>query len=157
MYYIYHIEDIKIGCTTQPIKRTKEQGFLEYNILETHTDIYIASDREIELQKQYGLPVDKMPYWKSYQALRNGTTTKSSSDGGKTCGNINKQSGHIKKLGLTYGKINGDNNVKTGHIQKLGKQRSSLLNKTIITCPHCNKNGNFPNMKRWHFDNCKYA
>lgn len=24
------------------------------------------------------------------------------------------------------------------------------------TCPHCNKEGNGPMMKRWHFDNCKH-
>lgn len=25
----------------------------------------------------------------------------------------------------------------------------------ILTCPHCNKTGNLPNMKRYHFDNCE--
>jgi|TARA_R110002167_G_C12425661_1_gene629314 hypothetical protein len=24
-----------------------------------------------------------------------------------------------------------------------------------VACPHCGKEGNIPNMKRWHFDNCK--
>ena len=24
-----------------------------------------------------------------------------------------------------------------------------------ITCPHCGKEGNVPNMKRWHYENCK--
>jgi len=28
-------------------------------------------------------------------------------------------------------------------------------NTTKITCPHCDKTGQLPNMKRWHFDNCK--
>ena len=28
-------------------------------------------------------------------------------------------------------------------------------NKTIIVCPYCGKEGQLPNMKRWHFDNCK--
>lgn len=27
--------------------------------------------------------------------------------------------------------------------------------KAHIQCPHCNKNGGEPQMKRWHFDNCK--
>ena len=27
--------------------------------------------------------------------------------------------------------------------------------KIKIDCPHCKKNGQFPAMKRWHFDNCK--
>lgn len=28
-------------------------------------------------------------------------------------------------------------------------------NSTKITCPNCNKTGQLPNMKRWHFSNCK--
>lgn len=38
------------------------------------------------------------------------------------------------------------------------KMRTSHLGKTqpIIKCPHCNKNGGASNMKRWHFDNCKF-
>ena len=65
VYYIYHIAGIKIGCTSDLIKRMSDQGFTEWEILEEHTDIYEVSDREIELQKQYGLPVDKVPYWQS--------------------------------------------------------------------------------------------
>ena len=29
--------------------------------------------------------------------------------------------------------------------------------KPIITCPHCGKSGGRPQMKQWHFDNCKEA
>jgi hypothetical protein len=55
MYNIYHIPGVKIGCTRQKVsKRVKQQGYTNFEILETHTDINIASDREIELQKQYG-------------------------------------------------------------------------------------------------------
>ena len=46
-----------------------------------------------------------------------------------------------------------------------GKTRPVELNKKVsdkvkgipkktITCPHCNKSGGEPQMKRWHFDNC---
>ena len=31
----------------------------------------------------------------------------------------------------------------------------NILNKKTIKCPHCNKIGQYINMKRWHFDNCK--
>lgn len=55
MYYIYHIEGVKIGCTKNLTRRMREQGFTEYEILETHTDIDTASKREIELQQEYGL------------------------------------------------------------------------------------------------------
>lgn len=67
-YYIYHIPGIKIGCTSDLNKRMADQGFTEWEILEEHTDIYEASDREIQLQKDYGLPVDTIPYWQSYQS-----------------------------------------------------------------------------------------
>jgi hypothetical protein len=66
MYYIYHIPGVKIGCTLEPDKRIKAQGFTDYEILEHHYDVYIASEREIELQKKYGYKVDKIPY---YEAL----------------------------------------------------------------------------------------
>jgi hypothetical protein len=31
----------------------------------------------------------------------------------------------------------------------------STKNNSITTCPHCNKNGQYRAMKRWHFENCK--
>ena len=50
MYSIYHIPGIKIGCTKQKVsKRIKQQGYTNFEILETHTDINIASEREKEL------------------------------------------------------------------------------------------------------------
>ena len=58
MYTIYHIKGVKIGCTKHLSRRMKEQGFTEYEILEVHDDIEIASKREIELQNEYGY-VDK--------------------------------------------------------------------------------------------------
>ena len=63
-YYIYHIPGIKIGVSDNPDVRTKTQGFSKYEILEEHTNIKTVSEREIELQKQYGYPVDKVKYWK---------------------------------------------------------------------------------------------
>ena len=67
MYYIYHIPGIKIGCSKNPKRRVKAQGYTEFIILETHTDIQIASEREISLQKEYGLKVDNTTYSKSIQ------------------------------------------------------------------------------------------
>jgi len=54
MYQIYHIKGVKIGCTKHLSRRMREQGFTEYEILEVHNDIETASNREIELQKEYG-------------------------------------------------------------------------------------------------------
>ena len=64
MYYIYYIEGQKIGVTDNMKERMRAQGFTKWEILETHTCIYEVSDREQELQRQYGLPVDTIPYWK---------------------------------------------------------------------------------------------
>lgn len=35
------------------------------------------------------------------------------------------------------------------------KSEDAKKNNIQVQCPHCNKMGNKPTMKRWHFDNCK--
>ena len=138
-YYVYEIPGIKIGCTTQPNYRIKRQGFTDWVILEEHTDIYIASDREIELQKQYGYKVDSKPYWKTIKM----PTTKSRSKGGITTGQKHIESGHwanISKLGYSKGgqisgKINGKLNVESGHMHRI----QQLRKRPII---QMDKNGN---------------
>lgn len=101
MFKIYHIPGIKIGCTTQPIERVKEQGYSNFEILEEHTDVYIASDREQELQREYGYRVDECPYWKSYQQniqRRSKLTKEKLVKAGKESGNKNVESGWIKEF-----------------------------------------------------------
>ena len=67
MYYIYHIPNVKIGCTKNPNRRVKQQGYTEFEILEQYEDIDIASKRELELQEQYGYKKDYTSYSKSIQ------------------------------------------------------------------------------------------
>ena len=58
MYYLYHIPGKKIGVTRDLNTRvTLMQGYKEneYEVLEQSDDINYISDREIELQKSYGL------------------------------------------------------------------------------------------------------
>jgi len=60
-YYIYHIPGKKIGVTCDIYNRvTEQQGYEshEFEILEMSEDIDYISDREIELQKEYGYKVD---------------------------------------------------------------------------------------------------
>lgn len=66
-YYIYHIPGVKIGCSTDPNRRVKRQGYECFEILETHSDIETAAVREKELQKQYGYRVDKSDYVQHYE------------------------------------------------------------------------------------------
>jgi len=70
MYYIYHIPGIKIGCTKNPNNRLRQQNAKSYEILETHSDITIASQREIELQKEYGYKVDTSTYYDSTKKFK---------------------------------------------------------------------------------------
>jgi len=81
MYYIYHIPGVKVGCSNQPKERVAKQGYTEFEILETHNDIDIASERELQLQKEYGYKVDKMTYKESVN--RRPKWTKSQSDKGR--------------------------------------------------------------------------
>jgi|TARA_R110001632_G_scaffold143495_1_gene259580 hypothetical protein len=138
IYFIYHILGIKIGCTNQLEKRMSDQGFTEWEILEEHTDIYEASDREIQLQKDYGLPVDKVLYWQALENRRAG-----SSLGGRSS-YINGTSELRKEVYLRQGKAMG--------LANRGKPK----NHKRITCPYCNKTGGSNIMPRYHFDNCKH-
>jgi hypothetical protein len=173
MYTIYHIPGVKIGCTEQsPQDRVKDQGHINYEVLEEHTDVYIASDRELELQKQYGLPVDKKPYWQVIKM----PTPYSRRKGGKVSGRKNVKTGDLLKASSLGGKASGK---KVGaKLYKEGKglfsmteedklkarQKGGLLGgskggkKTASierTCPHCNKILKGPTYFVWHGDKCK--
>jgi hypothetical protein len=110
MYTIYHIQGIKIGCATQPKKRVQEQGYKEFNILEQHNDIYVASDREQELQKQYGYEVDECPYWKTYEQ------------------NIERRNKVSKEQRNAYSKMGGNKNVESGWMKEW--QQRSVITRT---------------------------
>ncbi len=75
-YFIYHIPGVKIGVSNNPDKRTFAQGFTEYEILEEHTNIKVVSQRERELQIQYGYKVDNILYWKTIQFQKKGASPK---------------------------------------------------------------------------------
>jgi hypothetical protein len=109
-YYIYHIPTFlhkdgrigKIGCSEEPDARTNNQGYTDYEILEEHECIYKASDRERELQKEYGYPVDSVPYfisrrnWGSKAGKVGGNTKSDLRD--KKCSELGKRTGPINAL-----------------------------------------------------------
>ena len=100
LFFIYHIPNYihndgkigKIGVSEEPKLRVRAQKYFEYEILETHTDIIKVSEREIELQTQYGYKVDTTPYWKSREL----GTKETRSKGGKTGGKV--PSYNLRKL-----------------------------------------------------------
>ncbi len=144
MYYIYHIEGVKIGCTSDIKARMKQQSFNKYEILEEHSDVYLASDREIELQKKYGYVVDNLPYWKSRESRLNNCSKESKVKGGKIGGKISGPTNgkklvdsgrwaEVQKIGRSVGsKIVGRNNVISGHIKRIQELAVEKTSKKII-------------------------
>jgi hypothetical protein len=161
MYYIYHIPNIKIGCSKQPEKRVKKQGYLNFEILESYEDKIIASHREIELQKKYGYKVDKTLYHQTTS-----TPTLEGIKKGGLNGELNKwrkenpekykiiQAISAKLGGKKQGPIQGQKNIESGLISNLGKKMSELNNKEQI-CPYCNIKSRGAGYHRWHGENCK--
>lgn len=41
-------------------------------------------------------------------------------------------------------------------ISMMGNKNTNGFSSCIVTCPYCNKQGQYASMMRWHFDNCKY-
>lgn len=113
-YYIYHIAGNKIGCTSDLLKRMSDQGFTEWEILEEHTDGWLAGDREQELQKEYGLPVDTVHYMISVQ--NRVPSTEVCRRGGITQGNINVSNGHLDRIKTKESLANGGK--VTGRIKR---------------------------------------
>lgn len=141
MYYIYHITGIKIGCAEEPAKRVARQGYTDYSILEEHSCIYEVSKRERELQRKWGYPVDKKPYW---QVVR------MSSAGGKAGGKI---------AGKIGGKIGGNIAVESGQLASIRTHESCSKGGKVVTamrvqCPYCDMISN-PGAIGKHKKTCK--
>jgi hypothetical protein len=116
-YYIYHIPGVKIGCTYNIKQRIMNYKHPNYEILETHIDIFIASDREQELQKQYGYKVDTVPYWKVIKTYKP---------------NVKTRSNNGKLASSKYSKTNGFNAVLTGQWDSIKHLGSLIQQKSIL-------------------------
>lgn len=62
---------------------------------------------------------------------------------------INKKKTMMKKYGVEQSACLAW--VKSAHSKAMSK-----TNSTLVECPHCNKKGGLINMKRYHFNNCKF-
>ena len=88
-HYIYEIFGIKIGATNDIERRMKQQGVNEgeYRIIEEHTNAKICSIREIELQKEFNYPIDKVQYWKTLKMQKRGISETANKKRKKTLSN----------------------------------------------------------------------
>ena len=144
MYTIYHIPGVKIGCDQNYPNRPISQGFTDYEILEEYEDIYEASKRERELQKEYGYRIDSIPYFKSIERGKKsfqkfnttGITKEQRSNAGRTRSSYNTR----------------ENLSKAG---KVSSKSEKHISKQEMTCPHCGKTSRGVGYSRWHGDNCK--
>lgn len=118
-YYIYHIPGKKIGVARNLHNRvTKAQGYLphEYEVLEETDDIFYVSNREIELQKQYGYPIDKTLYlniFKSSNGMIKSTEQTSTFPWSKS----DMMQNLIKNVGLTWKTPYGDFEIGASTIE----------------------------------------
>jgi len=87
MYYIYHIPNVKVGCSINPNRRVKAQGYNDFQILAEAADKLTAGNLEVQFQKQYGYKVDCVKYYQAnYKSMGH--------KGGTRCVEL----GHTKKL-----------------------------------------------------------
>jgi hypothetical protein len=119
MYYIYHIPGIKIGCSSEIDIRVESQGFNNYDILEEHFDIYVASKRERELQKQYGYKIDNAPYW---MTIENQIKSRNKKSRIKAI----KSRGIVKDVLSEMGKVGGNKNKESGKLLESAKKAWNL-------------------------------
>jgi len=144
MYYIYHIEGVKIGCSTNPKERVRRQGYLNYSILESYNDINIAAKREIELQKIYGY-IEKNIGTDYVQQYQYGVKGREAAKG------LGAKAQIENKIGIWA--LNKNQRSK---IQKNASKFGGVAQSQIIrTCPHCGKVGKGNGMFGAHFDRCK--
>ena len=167
-------KDKKIGVDSSYPRRIIQQKIQDGQVLEVHTDIYEVSRREQELQRQYGVKVDTVPYHIVYfmtqDPIRNAKI--SATGTGRT------HSDEVKAFisALNKGNTNGSGNKgKTTSKETKAKISESLVGITRNTetrskiskakkgvpqsklqCPYCQKIGGSTNMTRYHFDNCKH-
>jgi hypothetical protein len=62
--------------------------------------------------------------------------------------------GHIKCFQKKYG-LPPKENISQFKKNELRCKKMAIKNNSLSVCPHCNKQGQYRAMKRWHFENCK--
>ena len=153
-YYIYHVAGIKVGCTKNLKRRVeKEQGYLDYEVLEVYTDKAIASKREKELQLEFGYRVDGGEYSQMEAMGRISSVKNLNNKVG--IHNPERRKEYASLGGKAQGPITGAKNRESGHIQKLGRQLAEYNNR-LQSCPYCEVESRGIGYIRWHGENCKH-
>lgn len=117
MYYIYHIPNVKIGVSKNPKSRVENQEYVNFEILEEHTDIVSVSKREKELQRQYGYRVDRPDYSSTCEIGLTGARSKSKAkvEAGRQNIKIATEASKRRIICLHCGKDSNTGNYKRWH------------------------------------------
>ena len=180
-YTLYHIKGVKWGMTDNLIRRLKAQGLgvADCCEFEYYDDIKIASQRELELQTQYGYKEDTMSYDKFIDGKRQSkggsisgpknvrimhqkTPKHIYSDNGKLVTSRPQWKEIARKGGKKIGRQNGllvTSRPEWKYTASMGGKAAASNKETFmggyLTCPHCNKTMNKGNYNRWHGDKCR--
>jgi hypothetical protein len=138
MYYIYHIPGVKIGCSVNPESRVAKQGYFEFEILEEVNNIYEASYREIQLQREYNYTVDSCLYYVSIANRHKGFKDPSNS------GKLGYVAADLKKYHKQNGTKLGEwvkENAKEHNkkISDIMMAKGNHPSQRIVICDKCGK------------------
>lgn len=145
MYYIYHIPGIKVGCTINYPERCIRQGYSSYELLEQHEDLMTASEREKQLNLEFGYPWADSQYYHKITEISIGARA-------------NPNRVPALKVGVNNSELHATTRIS--NVSKTWNDPNRLravaeASSKLIICPHCNKEGGASAMKSWHFDYCK--
>ena len=132
--------DIKIGVDCDYPRRIKRQKIRDAQVLEVHTCVYEVSQREMELQRQYGVEVDTVPYHITY--FKNKSTQQRAKISDTQRGKVHNEE--------TKNKIRASN-IGVPRSEET-KVKMSLAFKGVplsrVQCPHCERTIGTNNIKR---------
>lgn len=110
MYTIYHIPEVKVGCTSRdPQVRVEEQGYTQFEVVEVVSSKEEASIRERYWQERLGYQVDDSTYLRTLKAVKKNNTSEAKAKRIKTrTASVKYQTGRevaykkMRKLILQY-------------------------------------------------------
>jgi DNA-directed RNA polymerase subunit RPC12/RpoP len=168
-YTIYHVVEIKVGCTRNFDRRVKQNKEMygenvQIEILETLSHLAgtkHAGDREHWWADHFGYPRANHYTQKWDSSLTQEQLSEYGREGGRKRGEVLKDltSEQRKQLGIGF----ENNDYNKSEKKKKDARRAAIIawsqeklgTQTQVRCPHCKAFGQTAVMHRWHFDNCK--
>jgi len=111
----------KIGVDSKYPNRINQQKISDGQVLEVHTCVYEVSKREMELQREYGVKVDTVPYYVTYF----------NSQKPKRCAKISEANKGRERSEEAKAKIGASNSIsQLGNTNAAGNKGKTLTEET---------------------------